>query len=368
MLRSAQCRLHRFVGRTDSNSTGLIQKVGTDSPILERRPELPNHRLYQSNSCGLPTSVCRGDERRRHHLLETARERPVCRPAGTRPAVGRAVAFCRPPRCGRRLSGLGSRGAESAVGTDEGRSAYVEYLGLARILDAQRIRTQPAEHDEMLFIIFHQATELWFKLLLHELTATREAFRTDGPVLPALARAQQILLLLDNQWLVLDTLTPTAFHRIRPFLGPASGMFSEQYRALEFLLGKRHSGWQDIAPEYSAGPSLFDELIGYLHRRGHAVPESYLERDWRCGRETTPELLGVFQGIYAAGHHGVEYEICEQLSGIDAYLRLWRQRHLEIVRKHIADAPGTGGTSGAGYLSRTIDALYFPELVKPHDL
>ncbi|WP_327151033.1 tryptophan 2,3-dioxygenase [Nocardia sp. NBC_01329] len=251
---------------------------------------------------------------------------------------------------------------------DQGRSAYLEYLNLDRILDAQRVRTEPEEHDEMLFIIFHQATELWFKLLLHELTAAREAFSKDEPVVPKLARTQQILLLLNNQWLILDTLTPAAFHRIRPLLGPASGMYSEQYRALEFLLGRRHPAWRDLAPEYATGPSLFDELIGYLHRRGHPVPKRFLEGDRCRSRDTTPELVGIFQGIYAAGHHGVEYEICEQLAGIDAYLREWRLRHLEIVRKHLADQPGTGGTSGAGYLSGTIDALYFPELVKPHDI
>ncbi|WP_433490710.1 tryptophan 2,3-dioxygenase [Nocardia grenadensis] len=251
---------------------------------------------------------------------------------------------------------------------DQARAAYVEYLGLDRILDAQRVRTEPEQHDEMLFIIYHQATELWFKLLLHELTAAREAFGKDAPVVPKLARAQQILLLLNNQWLVLDTMTPAAFHRIRPLLGPASGMYSEQYRALEFLLGKRHPEWRDLAPEYADGPSLFDELIRYLHRRGHPVQKRLLERDWRRGRDTTPELLGIFRSIYTAGYHGVEYEICEQLAGIDAYLREWRLRHLEIVRKHLADQPGTGGTSGAEYLNGTLDALYFPELVKPHDV
>ncbi|WP_330230266.1 tryptophan 2,3-dioxygenase family protein [Nocardia sp. NBC_00508] len=253
------------------------------------------------------------------------------------------------------------------MGTDRGRAAYAEYLMLYQLLGAQRPCTRPEQHDEMLFIIFHQVTELWFKLLLHELNVAREAFRGNVPGLPALARAQRILLLLNDQWPVLDTLTPDAFHRIRPFLGSASGLYSEQYRALEFLLGRRHPGWQNLAPGYVAEPSLFDELIRYLHRRGYPVPDRYMERDWSRGRHTTPELLRVFEQIYAC-RHGVEYEICEQLSGIDMYLRGWRQRHLETVKRQLGDRSGTGGTSGADYLAATIDALYFPELVKPHAL
>ncbi|WP_406269578.1 tryptophan 2,3-dioxygenase family protein [Nocardia sp. NBC_00881] len=251
--------------------------------------------------------------------------------------------------------------------TDLAQLTYADYLHLDQVLGAQQPRTDPEQHDEMMFIICHQVTELWLKLLLHELTAVREAFRADTPGLPTLSRAEQVLLRLNEQWAVLDTLSPGAFHLLRPYLGRASGLYSKQYRDLEFLLGKRHPGWRNFAARYATEPSLFDELIRYLHRRGHAVPEHYLERDWSRRRESTPELFGVFQRIQAAEQR-VEYQIATHLLAIDGHLREWRRRHLQLVLKHLGSTPGTAGTSGARYLEATIDDVFFPELIQPqHD-
>jgi tryptophan 2,3-dioxygenase len=252
------------------------------------------------------------------------------------------------------------------VDTDLAQLTYADYLRLDRVLGAQQPRTDPEQHDEMMFIICHQVTELWFKLALHELTAVREAFRSDRPGLPTLSRVQQVLSRLNDQWTVLETLSPSAFHQLRPYLGRASGLFSKQYRELEFLLGKRHPGRRNFIDRHATEPSLFDELIRYLYRRGHAVPAHYQERAWSRRRETTPELLQVFERIRAA-EHSVEYEICTQLAAIDGRLQEWRRRHFQVVRKLLDDSQGTAGTSGARFLEATIDDMYFPELIQLQD-
>jgi tryptophan 2,3-dioxygenase len=253
---------------------------------------------------------------------------------------------------------------------------YGDYLRLDQLLSAQQPRTDPAHHDEQMFIIYHQITELWLKLLLHELDGVRGWLRTDQvqTCLNALGRAQEILLQLVSQWSVMETLTPAAFTNIRPFLGSASGLFSTQYRALEFLLGKRHPGWQEFFRDYPGKqvdmdsfvgqPSLFDEFLCYLHRCGHLIPRHYTNRDWKEPRETTAERLEtVFSKICADEVvYRNEYLICEQLSLLDVRLRLWRVRHLQVVEKLIKNKQGTGGTSGIGYLKTTVDQLFFPEL------
>ncbi|MEV6325103.1 tryptophan 2,3-dioxygenase family protein [Nocardia sp. NPDC051787] len=250
--------------------------------------------------------------------------------------------------------------------TDLAELTYADYLRLDQLLSAQQPRTTPEQHDEMMFIICHQVTELWLKLVLHELRAVRSGFRAGRASLSTLDRVQQVLVRLNDQWSVLNTLSPSAFQRLRPALGRASGLYSKQYRELEFLLGKRHPGWRDFANSEAKEPSLFDELIRYLLRRGHAVPEHYLERDWGRRRESTPELFDVFEAIRATGR-GVEYHICAQLVAIDEQLREWRLRHLQLVRKHLGRKPGTAGTSGARYLAATIDDVFFPELRPTQD-
>ncbi|WP_280275293.1 tryptophan 2,3-dioxygenase [Nocardia wallacei] len=248
------------------------------------------------------------------------------------------------------------------MGTDHDGMTYAEYLHLDRVLDAQYPRAEPEEHDELMFIIHHQVTELWFKLLLHEVAATRTAFRADAADWAALSRAARVLTHMNDQWRVLDTLTPEAFHRFRHALGSASGLFSVQYRALEYLLGKRHPGWNAVAATDADQPSVFDEFLRFLHRRGHPVPDRYLHRDWRDRRDTGPQLDRVLERICARG--GDERLLCEELAAIDGLLREWRLRHLQLVERLLGGSPGTGGTAGVGYLKMTVDDLHFPELAR----
>jgi tryptophan 2,3-dioxygenase len=250
------------------------------------------------------------------------------------------------------------------MATDAVEPTYAGYLRLDSVLGAQRPSTDPEQHDEMVFIISHQVTELWFKLILHELTAARAAFRADETGLPNLVRVRRILSHLIDQWQVLHTLTPTAFHRIRPYLGSASGLESAQYRSLETLLGKRHRDRTGQVEPEAMEPSLFDEFIRYLHRRGHKVPVDHVNRDWSRRRHPDPELVRAFKLIDA--ERGVDYSICAEFVGIDLSLREWRLRHLELVEKLLGGLPGTGRTSGRLYLAAKVDDLYFPELMELH--
>jgi len=271
---------------------------------------------------------------------------------------------------------VNQRDLEPEVQRDFSRSmSYGDYLALDQLLSAQHPRSQPAQHDELLFIIQHQTAELWLKLMVHELRSARSLFATDAlaPALKRLARVKRIQEVLTEQWSVLATLTPSEYSEIRPFLSTSSGFQSWQYRAVEFLLGNKNAdmvavfGHDPAAGEVLSGllgePSLYDEFLRYLARRGYAVPAGLLERDWSAAHTLDEELVRVFAEVYAAPaeHWGV-YETCEELVDLEDNFQLWRFRHLRVVERTIGHRRGTGGSSGVDFLRRALDLTFFPEL------
>lgn len=269
------------------------------------------------------------------------------------------------------------RPLEEGVHRDlQGRLDYAGYLRLDLLLAAQRPLSEPAHHDEMLFIIQHQVGELWFKLILHELRAARDRILADdlGPCEKILSRVKAIQRQLFEQWAVLETLTPSEYARFRGVLGPASGLQSAQYRAFEFILGNKQAEMLELfahdseaAKDLSAllnSPSLYDAFLLHLSRHGYAVPASCAERDWTQPYRANEALLGVFQQIYDdPAQHWTVYELCEKLVDIDEHFQLWRFRHMKTVERIIGYKPGTGGSSGVAFLQKVVNLSFFPELL-----
>lgn len=270
------------------------------------------------------------------------------------------------------------RDLEKGIHTDLGdRLTYSGYLGLDRLLDAQHPLSDPPHHDEMLFIIQHQTSELWIKLILHELEAAIEHVRADRlePCFKILARVKQIQRQLFEQWAVLETLTPTEYAQFRGVLGGASGFQSPQYRALEFLLGNKNAEMLSVFrhdPETHAWlkdllerPSLYDEFLRYLHRQGHPIPEARVERDWSQPYDPHEGVTEAFREIYQdPATHWDAYEMCEKLIDVEENFQLWRFRHMKTVERIIGHKTGTGGSSGVGFLKRALDLTFFPELIE----
>jgi tryptophan 2,3-dioxygenase len=269
-----------------------------------------------------------------------------------------------------------ARPVEPEVQRDLSRSmSYGDYLALDELLAAQHPRSEPPQHDELLFIVQHQTAELWLKLLLHELRSARALLNTDdlAPALKRLARVKRIQEVLIEQWDVLATLTPSEYAEIRPFLATSSGFQSWQYRAVEFLLGNKNAEMvrvfdhdttaHDLLETLLREPSLYDEFLRYLARRGYAVPAALLDRDWTVPHALDRQLVHVFGGVYAAPaeHWGV-YETCEELVDVEDNMQLWRFRHLKVVERTIGHKRGTGGSSGVDFLRRALDLTFFPEL------
>jgi tryptophan 2,3-dioxygenase len=256
-----------------------------------------------------------------------------------------------------------------------GRLSYGGYLQLETLLSAQRPVSEPEHHDELLFIIQHQTTELWLKLVLHELRSACAWLRDDnlGAALKAIARVKHIQKTLTEQWSVLATLTPHEYAQFRGFLGHASGFQSWQYRAVEFALGNKNAAMLpvfDAEPEAQAqlravleAPSLYDEFLRYLARHGYAVPAEVLERDVTAAHTFCDGLVPLFKEIYEqAEQHWAAYETCEELVDLEDNFQLWRFRHLRTVQRTIGFKTGTGGSSGVGFLRRALDLTFFPEL------
>lgn len=269
-----------------------------------------------------------------------------------------------------------TRAIEGSVVTDfQDRMSYGGYLDLETLLSAQRPLSDPEHHDELLFIVQHQTTELWLKLVLHELGAACRLLGEDqlAPALKCIARVKHIQKTLTEQWSVLATLTPAEYAQFRGVLGNASGFQSAQYRAVEFTLGNKNAGMLRVfASDPSAhalveaalqAPSLYDEFLRMLARSGYPIPETVLERDVTAAWTYTPELVPVFTEIYRdPAAHWAAYETCEELVDLEDNFQLWRFRHLKTVERIIGLKTGTGGSSGVPFLRRALELTFFPEL------
>jgi tryptophan 2,3-dioxygenase len=264
----------------------------------------------------------------------------------------------------------------SIVGDFAGKLSYSGYLSLEGLLAQQRPLSDPPHHDEMLFILQHQVAELWMKLILHELTAAIDHIRHDHlpPTLKILSRVKLIQMQLFDQWAVLETLTTSEYMEFRGVLGNASGFQSFQYRKLEFLLGNKNAdSIQVFARDQSVyddllralnSPSLYDEFLRYLARRGYNIPAECLDRDWSAPHIRNEALVDIFREIYRnAKQHWEAYEMCEKLVDMEEYFQLWRFRHLKTVERIIGFRRGTGGSSGVGFLRQALELTFFPELL-----
>ena len=253
------------------------------------------------------------------------------------------------------------------------RMSYGDYLQIDSILSAQK-QLSPA-HDELLFIIQHQTSELWMKLMLHELNAAIAHIAKDelAPAFKMLARVSKIMEQLVHAWDVLATMTPPEYSAMRPYLGQSSGFQSFQYRCIEFALGNKNDAMlkpHAHAPERLAvvqaayqAPSLYDEALKLLARHGIAVPASHLQRDWTQPYEASPEVEAAWLTVYRAPESNWDlYQLAEELTDLEDAFRLWRFRHVTTVERVIGFKRGTGGTGGVSYLRKMLDVVLFPEI------
>jgi tryptophan 2,3-dioxygenase len=253
--------------------------------------------------------------------------------------------------------------------------SYGDYLKLDAVLNAQQPLSP--DHNEMLFIVQHQTSELWMKLMLHELSAAVAAIARDelGSAFKMLARVSKIMEQLVHAWDVLATMTPPEYSAIRPYLSNSSGFQSWQYRCIEFMLGnknaamlKPHSHRPDLLAKVEAAwraPSLYDESLRLLARRGIAVPASHLERDWTQPYPADDGVEQAWLTVYRdPKQHWDLYQLGEELTDLEDAFRLWRFRHVTTVERVIGFKRGTGGTSGVGYLRKMLDTVLFPEIWK----
>lgn len=252
-------------------------------------------------------------------------------------------------------------------------STYGDYLRLDELLAAQKPVT--GVHDEMLFIIQHHTSELWIKLLLHELDRAVQLVREDRLVetFKIFARVAHIQRLLFEQWAVLETMTPSEYLQFRDALGKASGFQSYQYRALEFVLGNKDAGTlkphahdERVTNELKArlaAPSIYDEFLCWLSRHGYPIPADKVQRDFSKPYEKSDAVLEVFRTIYAEpDKHYEAYDMCEKLVDVEERFQLWRFRHMTTVKRIIGFAQGTGGSSGVAFLKKALDLTFYPEL------
>ena len=253
--------------------------------------------------------------------------------------------------------------------------SYGDYLHLDEILNAQH-PLSPA-HDEMLFIVQHQTSELWMKLMLHELHAAVRCIAQERlpDAFKMLARVSRIMEQLVSAWTVLSTMTPPEYTAMRPYLANSSGFQSAQYRCIEFLLGnknaamlKPHAHRADLLAQVDAAyraPSLYDESLRLLARHGLPVPADRLERDWTQPYESSDGVEAAWLVVYRNPHdHWDLYQLGEKLTDLEDAFRLWRFRHVTTVERVIGFKRGTGGTGGVSYLRKMLDVVLFPEIWK----
>ncbi|MBW8831846.1 MAG: tryptophan 2,3-dioxygenase [Burkholderiales bacterium] len=253
--------------------------------------------------------------------------------------------------------------------------SYADYLHLDEVLNAQHPLSP--EHNEMLFIVQHQTSELWMKLMLHELAAAIECVSQDhlGSAFKMLARVSKIMEQLVHAWDVLATMTPPEYSAIRPYLSNSSGFQSWQYRCVEFMLGNKNAAMlkphshrpeilERVEKAYRA-PSLYDESLRLLARRGMAIPPSYIDRDWTQPYASSDAVEQAWLVAYRnPDQHWDLYQLGEELTDLEDAFRLWRFRHVTTVERVIGFKRGTGGTSGVGYLRKMLDVVLFPEIWK----
>ena len=253
--------------------------------------------------------------------------------------------------------------------------SYGDYLQLDAILTAQK-PLSPA-HDEMLFIVQHQTSELWMKLMLHELRAAIGHIARDElpPAFKMLARVSKIMEQLVHAWDVLATMTPPEYSAMRPYLGSSSGFQSYQYRSIEFALGNKnramlqpHAHRPDLLAQVQAAfeaPSLYDEALRLLARRGLPVPASHTDRDWTLPYAESDAVERAWLTVYRdPAQHWDLYQLGEELTDLEDAFRLWRFRHVTTVERIIGFKRGTGGTGGVSYLRKMLDVVLFPEIWK----
>jgi tryptophan 2,3-dioxygenase len=253
--------------------------------------------------------------------------------------------------------------------------SYGDYLQLDTILSAQKPLSP--DHNEMLFIIQHQTSELWMKLMLHELRAAVAAVASDelAAAFKMLARVSRIMEQLVHAWDVLATMTPPEYSAIRPHLGQSSGFQSWQYRCVEFLLGNKNAAMlkphehnalrlEQVRQAYES-PSLYDEALRLLARRGLPVPPSHTRRDWTQPYVEDAQVEQAWLTVYRdPKRHWELYQLGEELTDLEDAFRLWRFRHVTTVERVIGFKRGTGGTGGVSYLRKMLDVVLFPEIWK----
>jgi tryptophan 2,3-dioxygenase len=251
--------------------------------------------------------------------------------------------------------------------------SYAQYLHLDKLLSAQHPLSY--QHDEMLFIVIHQVSELWMKLCLHELNATVDCVRRDdlGPTFKMLARVSTIQQQLLQSWDVLATITPSDYSAFRNTLGRSSGFQSAQYRMLEFIIGNKNAdtievfrydpATYELLQRALGAPSLYDEVLRLLSRRGLDVPASAIDRDFTQPYQASKKVAAAWLSVY---HNSVKewdlYDLAERLVDLDYKFQLWRFTHVKTVERIIGYKRGTGGTGGVSYLTKALDLKFFPEL------
>ncbi|HEY1147159.1 MAG TPA: tryptophan 2,3-dioxygenase [Pseudoduganella sp.] len=250
--------------------------------------------------------------------------------------------------------------------------SYGDYLGLEQILNAQHPLSP--NHNEMLFIVQHQTSELWMKLMLHELHAVCDHLRRDDlpPAFKMLARVARIMDQLVHAWDVLATMTPPEYTAIRPYLGASSGFQSHQYREIEFILGNKnaqllavheHTPTHAVLDAALRAPSLYDEAIRLLARKGLKIDAARLNGDWTQPTTANESVKEAWLEVYRdTAHHWALYELAEKLVDLETAFRFWRFRHVTTVERIIGFKTGTGGTAGVSYLRKMLDVVLFPEL------
>jgi len=263
--------------------------------------------------------------------------------------------------------------AEGAEMNFSSKMSYTDYLHLDQILSAQNPLGQT--HDEMLFIIQHQTSELWMRLVLHEMNAARASIRDDrlAPAFKMLARISKIFEQLNNAWDVLRTMTPSEYTSFREDLEQSSGFQSWQYRLIEFVVGNRnlallkpHAHRPDLIKVLEAElarPSLYDEVISALFRAGFDISMDVLNRDVQQAYQHNDSVQAAWKKVYQNPEkHWTHYELAEKLVDFEDYFRRWRFNHVTTVERVIGFKRGTGGTSGVSYLRRMLEVELFPEL------